>query len=292
MSFHIVEIKRVFRRVRGGSQAQLVQGSDNRKYIAKFQANPQGTRTLINEWIGHWFFRRLGITTPEITVLHLSPQVADKADLHFQIGNRKVDVAPGRHLGSLCPVNPETAAIFDFLPNTCLHRVINAGDFGKALVIDSLLGHTDSRQCIFVKDRTCKNPKLVFRAHMIDHGGIFGGSQWTFQDPPAPRGSLHPGIYPLIDMAAVSQWAIQEIGEITAADLLDALRDIPGEWFVDGDREALENVCAQVLRRVDRLESLLQPHLQTIACAVHERTPKVTPLRKQPSMRRVCVADG
>jgi hypothetical protein len=46
-----IKITSLIRRMCGGSQAQLVQGDDGHSYVCKFVGNPQGTRTLINEWI-------------------------------------------------------------------------------------------------------------------------------------------------------------------------------------------------------------------------------------------------
>jgi hypothetical protein len=287
LTSHTVEIKTVIRRVRGGSQAYLVQGNDGRKYIGKFKDNPQGTRTLINEWLGHWFFRKLGVTTPDITILNLSPAVATEADLHFQIGDRKIPVAPGRHFGSLCPVDPDRVAIFDFLPSTCLQRVVNPEDFAKGLVIDTLLAQTDIRQCIFVKDRSRTNANLMFRAHMIDHGGIFGGGQWALVDLSEPRRPLHPGIYSLFDFKSVCQRTIQETREITANDLMDVIQSVPCDWFCAGNRDELKKLCAKVLTRRVRLESILLPSLQMICRASGEPTLNFEPSRNRATMNKL-----
>jgi hypothetical protein len=39
------------RRLRGGSQAQLMVADDGHEYVIKFQGNPQTTRVLANEYL-------------------------------------------------------------------------------------------------------------------------------------------------------------------------------------------------------------------------------------------------
>ena len=60
MASEIIAIREVLRRMRGGSQPFLVQGEDDRFYVAKFAGNPQGDRTLINEWAAHRVLQQLG----------------------------------------------------------------------------------------------------------------------------------------------------------------------------------------------------------------------------------------
>src|SRR3954470_380979 len=72
MDHEPVEIIQTIRRMRGNSQAHLVEGSDGHFYVAKFMGNPQGTRTLINEWFTHQLFRQFGISTPSLRVLRLT----------------------------------------------------------------------------------------------------------------------------------------------------------------------------------------------------------------------------
>ena len=52
--------------MRGGSQAQLVQGDEGNRYLAKFLGNPEGNRTLVNEWVGCRLFEQDGHFTCRI----------------------------------------------------------------------------------------------------------------------------------------------------------------------------------------------------------------------------------
>ena len=155
MNCEPIEIRSVIRRMRGGSQAQLIEAADGRHYVVKFVGNPQGTRTLINEWIAYTALHRLGVSTPPLRILRLTDAVIAKtANLDFHAGSRQSPIEAGFHLGSLCPVNPEQIAIFDFLPEKLIGHIVNLTDFAKALVIDKLLGQIDQRQAVFTRERS------------------------------------------------------------------------------------------------------------------------------------------
>ena len=169
MNCEPMEIIQIIRPMRGGSQARLVKDRDGSFYVAKFTGNPQGTRILINEWFASQLFQHLRIATPPLRVLRLTRAVsAVSEDLVFHVGKTRIAVEPGLHLGSQSPVNPETTAIFDFLPQRMLSRVTNPEDFAKALVLDLFLGQTDGRQAIFVREGFGSVYRLY--AYLIDHG--------------------------------------------------------------------------------------------------------------------------
>jgi len=107
-------ITRLIRRMRGGSQSQLVEASNGKIYIAKFLGNPQGNRTLINEVIAYQILRDLGISPPPLCRLQLpeNPNIREQA--YFIIGSRRIPVQTGHHLGSMCPVNPDGVAVLRF----------------------------------------------------------------------------------------------------------------------------------------------------------------------------------
>jgi hypothetical protein len=273
MTLQAVDVNLVCRRMRGGSQSHMIRASDRHCYVAKFAGNPQGTRTLINECIGHWFFRRLGVATPEIRLLQLSQRVIDRAGLHFEMGNRKVGVRPGRHFGSRCPVDPDRKAIFDLFPSACFHRVANLDDFAKALVLDRLLGQTDSRQCIFFRQPRSGKADVTFSAFMIDHGGIFGGSQWMFNDSPQPPRSLYSEAYQLIDIAPACCQAISSLREISEPELHAVIDEIPTEWFTGNDREVLTKLLSATMTRINNLEALFWPYLTAVMSYINEGMP-------------------
>ena len=262
IGYEIIDIQSIIRRVSGRSQGHLVQGSDGRFYVAKFAGNPQGNRTLINEWIAYRLFERLEVSTPALRVLRLSEETRDKAGLCFSVGSRNISVQPGLHLGSQCPVDPTTTAIFDFLPRKLLRSlVVNLADFAKAFVVDKLLGQTDSRQCIFVRESRPGNSDVGFRAYMIDHGSILAASQWKFQHPSRYGIYLDSTVYSIVDMHSLCGEATEMIRHTSVSELYPAATGIPSAWFSDADYERLAKLFTDLQNRVSGVDSLISSQL-------------------------------
>jgi hypothetical protein len=258
--------------MRGGTQSHLVKGNDGRFYVAKFAGNPQGTRTLINEWLGYHLLRMVSATTPPLKLLQLSQQLIDEQNPHFEIGLHRVSVRSGVHLGSQCPVNPNTKAIFDFLPSKLLTHVINIEDFAKAFVIDKLLGQVDTRQSIFVRERSRCNGRLAFRAYMIDQGGLFGQIKWLFEDAPLHGLSNDKHIYSLIDMRRACLKTIELLKEVNKNKLYDWIQNIPPAWFAEGDHDCLSELFSQLVFRIAKIDSIVWWQLDQLMKG-HESAP-------------------
>ncbi len=125
-----VKITRVIRLMYGGSQAQLVKGNDGNFYATEFLGNPQGNRTLINEWIACRLLSDMGIISmPSLRILELPSTLLPHADLYFLVGSKRIPPQGVLHLGSQCPVDPEKTAIFDFLPDKLLPTACNLAEF-------------------------------------------------------------------------------------------------------------------------------------------------------------------
>jgi hypothetical protein len=263
MPSEVVNIKALIRPMRGGSQAHMVAGDDGRWYVAKFAGNPQGNRTLINECSSSRVFQRFGISTPPIRLLYLSESIQEKALLRFSIGNKSVAVAPGLHFGSQCPVNPNTTAIFDFLPRKLLSHVVNLEDFAKAFVLDKLLGNADSRQAIFVR-ASDRSRSIMFRAWLIDHGMTFGGSRWELQDIPQHGLYMDRTVYALVDTPTISDEAVDSIRLLSKDGLNAAAEGIPSGWFSKGENNILGQLFEQLQTRAAGLEHVIKRHLEAL----------------------------
>jgi hypothetical protein len=262
MNCQMIDVERIVRRMRGGSQAYLVQGSDRKFYVAKFVGNPQGTRTLINEWIATQLFRRFDITAPELAVLRLEPsRLTDVAPI-FEFGNRKLPISAGLHLGSLCPVHPEKEAIFDFLPAHLISKTVNLAEFAKVLVLDTFLGHTDSRQAVFVRDRSRR--ELSFRAYFIDHGLVFDGSNWKFKDLADRSLYFDRKIYSMIDTTHHCEQALEALASVSMDELRSTARDIPSEWFGPVDVDHLGQLFTMLHKRLESVRSLVSERLELL----------------------------
>ena len=249
--------------MRGGSQARLVEGEDGRFYVAKFTGNPQGNRTLVNEWIAESIMSRLGICTPPLCVLGL-PEMLRNEELCFSIGDKKIPVEGAWHLGSLCPVNPETKLIFDFLPQRLLENVINLNDFAKTFVADRWLYQTDQRQAVFVRDRGLAGGQIRFRAHFIDHGLTFSGSSWKLREAALHGLYLDRGVYSFINMPEICEQAVSQIESLTEDQVFSASVTLPSSWLSGDDKEELNRLLERLCQNRLKLRGMVTSQLKSL----------------------------
>ncbi len=238
------KIVKVIRRMRGGSQPFLVLGSDGWAYVAKFTGNPQGTRTLINECIANHLLSALNVATPDLAVLRLTDLCPGREQLHF-CTDRHEAIADGLHLGSKCPVDPDSVAIFDFLPRNIYPRVENLSDIGIVFAFDCWVAHNDTRQFVFTRNiggerasTSKREGKISLKAWAIDNGTCFGGD-WDLTKLMLPTSHSAFDIYSHCNLEESALAGAKLIQELPAAVIQSSYHQIPREWFVDGDEEAL-----------------------------------------------------
>jgi hypothetical protein len=273
MSDHIrqlplVMIKRFIRRMRGGSQAHLVEGSDGRFYVAKFLGNPQGNRTLVNEVLASQLLAALDIDTPPLCRLSLTQTQESEEHLYFETGDKHVPIKAGEHLGSMCPVNPNMVALFDFLPTRVFDRVFNLRDFATIFVIDRWLSNVDNRQAIFFRNRGGR-----YKACFIDHGRCFSGQAWKFLDIAVPPQLPLRQIFERLDLAALTREAIEQIEAIDPKSIANLVRRVPAEWMSATDWKAVVPLLDELDKRRSHLKPLVTQHLDRLQSA-----PKKSPM--------------
>ncbi|MGH7247839.1 MAG: HipA family kinase, partial [Pseudomonadota bacterium] len=140
--------------MRGGAQAHLIEAADGHFYVVKFRNNPQHRRILINERIASAFLDFLEISTPPTALVRLSPEfLEDNPDVYLQLGTHRLEVSPGWHFGSRYPGDPARTAVYDFVPDALLEKVMNLPDFLGVFVFDKWTGNADARQSIFFRAR-------------------------------------------------------------------------------------------------------------------------------------------
>src|SRR5437660_3645896 len=120
MSIQAITIRRFVRRVRGRSKAQLVEGEDGFFYVCKHQ-DPQGRRTVINEWLSRAVLEAIEVATPKAALLTWN----EDPDQLSQPGSNVIkDNCAERkaaiYFASRCPVSPFDTPIYDFLPTPLL----------------------------------------------------------------------------------------------------------------------------------------------------------------------------
>lgn len=265
-----VNARRFIRKMRGGAQAHLLEADDGDCYVVKFQNNPQHRRILVNEFVAAEVLAHLGIACPESRIVNVSAEfLAGNPEVHLQTGTRRLPVEPGWHFGSRHPGNPDTTAIYDFIPDTLLNQVANAEQFRAVLAFDRWVANADGRQSIFfraqLKDWLARPGvpprKMGFVVLMIDHGFAFNGPHWDFPDSAVmglyARRVVYAGVRALDDF---EPW----IGRIESfpPEVFDRiLRQAPPVWLhAEGKDETgeLERLLESLLRRRRRIGELIE----------------------------------
>src|SRR6516162_1938961 len=132
-----IDARRMIRKMRGGSQAHLIEASDGYHYVVKFENNPQHRRILINEWISATFLSYLGLSTPPVAMICVTEDfLQGNADVYMQLGSRRFPPASGWHFGSRFPGDPGRMAVYHFLPDALLSEIENLAEFAGVLAFD------------------------------------------------------------------------------------------------------------------------------------------------------------
>ena len=260
-----VRATQFLRKMRGGAQAHLLAAGEAGFWVTKFTNTPQHRRILVNEWLGGHLMAALGIATPRMAVIELTPEfLAASPELYLETGARRTPVPPGWHLGSQFPGDPLTEAVYDYLPDALLAGVANLPGFAAALAFDKWTGNADARQAIFFRrrlkdwlpDLEASPQRKGFIAQMIDHGYLFDGPNWTFRDAPLqgfyPRPAVYSGLRSLDDF---EPW-LSRIRYCPESALDAALRSLPPAWL-EGDEDALHRLLETLLARRARAADLL-----------------------------------
>jgi hypothetical protein len=256
---------RHIRKMRGGAQSHLLQADDGHWYVVKFRNNPQHRRILVNETIAAVLLDYLRISQPETTLVEVTPEFLESnPEVFIQLGTRRTAIPAGWHFGSRYPGDPGRTAVYDFLPDALLARVVNFNEYLGALVFDKWAGNADSRQSIFVRARIkewapeagAHHLEKGFLAQMVDHGYLFDGPNWDFCDSPLQGLYYRPLVYEKVrGWDDFEPWLSQVVD--FPEDVIDsALKRIPEAWL-DGDREALGALLERLLARRKRVPDLI-----------------------------------
>jgi HipA-like kinase len=260
-----VNARRFIRKMRGGAQAHLLEADDGDYYVVKFQNNPQHRRILINEFLAAEILGHLQISCPGHQIVRVSAEFLEaNPEVHLQTGTRRQPIEPGWHFGSRHPGNPDTMAVYDFIPDALLNQVANAEQFLAVLTFDRWTANADGRQSIFfraqLKDWLARPGvpprKLGFVALMIDHGYAFNGPHWDFPDSAVSglysRRIVYGGVRTLDDF---QPW-LERIANFPAEVFDRVLRQLPPPW-VEDDGNQLERLLESLMRRQKRIAELI-----------------------------------
>ncbi len=254
--------RRHVRKMRGGAQSHLIEAGDRQFYVVKFRNNPQHRRILINESIAAVLLRYLQISAPGVVIVAVSADfLRDNPEVSIQLGTRQIPVEPGWHFGSRYPGNPDTIAVYDFVPDALLKDVANLREFLGVLVFDKWVGNADGRQAVFFRSRVKEWPsrgaaRPGFVAWMIDQGFAFNGPYWDFPDSPLHGVYHRPMVYESVRSLDDFQPWLDQVVHFPVEVLDEAYRQVPLEWL-DGEEDTLEALLERLRTRCRRVPDLI-----------------------------------
>jgi hypothetical protein len=267
------------RRMRGGSQPQLMRCSDGEYYVVKFQNNPQGLRVLANELFGGQLAKLLGLPVPEVRIIEVAESLIKYSEeMVIQLERNRVPLKPGLCVGSRYPRNVDLrghvvpATVYDFLPLEMFRTVDNISDFLGMLVFDIWVGNMDQRQVVFVRNeqRDHSSPYYSHHALMIDEGFCFNGCKWNF-----PNNSKHglfatANVYAGVSGLSEFELWLNRLESVIDRSVLELTAlEIPSAWY-GGSINSLDRLVTKLDERRHQVRDLL--------CATRKAVPRFFPM--------------
>ena len=249
-----VEAVQHIRKMRGGSQAHLMCGSDEQFYVVKFQNNPQHVRVLANEMLATRLAREVGLPVPVTEIVEVNDWLIEHTpELHVQLAHNTVRCQAGLQFGSRYVVNPMEGQVFDYMPVEMLNRVRNIEAFAGILAFDKWAGNADGRQAAFWRSSREKK----YTASFIDQGYCFNAGEWTFPDYPLRGVYAANEVYlTIVGWESFEPW-ISRIDNFPDQRMWDIACTIPPDWY-GGQTDELEQLITALVVRKRLVRKLIE----------------------------------
>lgn len=241
------------RRLRGGSQSQLLRASDGAFYVTKALNNPQHVRVLANEMLASRLGHVLGLPMPRVEPIEVSEWlIANTSELCIEHSNSSISWKPGVHLASLYVDDPSNAVVTDYLPQNLLEQVQNLRDFARVLVLDKWTCNSDGRQAVFSRNGKQRH----YHATFIDQGYCFNAGEWDFPDS-ALRGVYARNIvYEQVRGWDAFEPALTRAEEIDVDAIWQIAAALSPEWY-EFDRAGLDRLVDTLYQRRRNIRDLI-----------------------------------
>ena len=248
----VISTATFIRKLRGLSQAILVEDSDRNLYVLKMNI-PQNTGFLANEWIGTSLCRALGLSVPQSHLMEFDERFIDHySGSWFQTSNGLIRPPAGRHYGTSLVGNAEgLGRPFDVLPKTCIQVLENHEQLYGMYLFDIWANHLNHRQRIYLANLERRS----FSAMFISNGSLFGGPLWDFTDSELQTAFRRIDAGKIQWQNSVLQTWFERFRTIIPKALPEILNTVPSEWCA-GDLKTLEGILS---RRLEAIEAIAQP---------------------------------
>jgi hypothetical protein len=211
--------------------------------------NPIGPNLLANEHMGSLVAKAVGLPVVEPKEIFFSDSFIDShPDLWFEVpfGVRRPE--KGVHFGSLLVGQTSGSdRPTEYINPSRIDRITNRDAFLGMYLLDVWANHRDNRQAIF--RRLSGNTLEVC---FIDHGHMFGGPEWNFQDNPGSALHLEMAVYTgLWQDEQIALW-ISRFQSVIPEALNSAIQSISIQWY-KGDLAGLTDKLTDRLANLAKL---------------------------------------
>ncbi len=215
---------------RGGSLPLLAATDIGEIVHLKLQANPQSTRSLVNDWIGTQLGRALGVPVPR--PLLVSVEFADIATFPILRSRRW---RPGLQFATRWV--PQCRRVM--LPWATESLPSNYADIPLIVLFELWLDNHDLKISHL---RLCGQPDRQFLL-VTDHGYMAGGARWTPRTLKQRRYELPQlrileGLMTGLPSPLTCQDAVARMQQIRRNDLVSVVRSVPAEWGLSPSHQA------------------------------------------------------
>ena len=253
MAPHISAVQHI-RRLRGGSQSQLLRATDYQYYVTKFQNNPQHVRVLANEMLATKLGELLGLPVPRVTAIEVGGWLIENTDeLRLDTAGVRTPFKSGLHLASAYAIDPAEGHVFDYLPENMMQQVANLLDFARVLVLDKWTGNADGRQAVFSLQA---KRRARYNATFIDQGYCFNAGEWNFPDSPLRGVYARNCVYNHVTGWDVFEPALTRAEEMNIDEIWRIAAEIPAEWY-EFDTGGLNRLVEGLYSRRSAIRALI-----------------------------------
>jgi hypothetical protein len=246
----ILSANKYIRKMRGKSQSVLVRANDGNHYFVKMTNNPVGANSLANELIGALLAKAVGLPVAESKGIYFSDSFIDShPQLWFELPSGVRRPNKGVQCGSLLLGQTSgTKRPTEYISRSRINKIINREAFLGMYLFDIWANHQDNRQAIF--SRLDEN---TLKVSFIDHGHMFGGPRWNFDEHFVPALHLETAVYAnLWQDEQVASWISIFQSVIPAA--LQSAADVVHPQWCQGD---LSDLIGRLTARLACLPDLI-----------------------------------
>ncbi|MCY0878580.1 MAG: hypothetical protein OWU84_06550 [Firmicutes bacterium] len=268
----VVRAEKVLKPVRSGSSRPLLlRLEDGRVAHAKFQHNPQSTRSLAYDLIGTRLGDLVGAPVPEVVLVDIPHEAIEKLPYLTKYRWR-----PGLQFATVYYEGSHAVSKDDIAALT------NLADLPLAALFEAWLFNHDVK---FSHLLTVPDPSPRFL--LIDHGFILGG---PFLKPSAlwPRRDDFPFAKPFTAMAVNAPYrfqfadALARLAHLDFSSVTEILEETPREWGLRAREQ--EDIAAFLQYRLQKIEQVAK-HLEALWNGSKPPDIPVLPTADAPSVR-------